>query len=578
MNRKGFLQMGKAFGRLALITVTQLCMMFILFGCAAQTHNAFLSGKGKSMPDRNIFSSLQEGNPKEARELLASALRADPRNGYLHLLNGLSYQLEETSPQTLELAKVGYDAAVKFSPGYFWSHYFAGSIALESRNYPEAAEQFSLAILDDPERPFAFVGLAVSAYYAGDLAVAYAAADRAITLAPRDPLVLRTAAYIAAACGEKQYLNDILRMAKIVPAAADDLETHKMRLTQLLRNAALEEKQAGSEIQQPQEPSVETPLAPVLEDPKQVFVEVTLLLNQDANAVNTGINLLDGLTLQFGLENLTTDQRSKVTTSGVASPTDSFNRVFTTALRVPEITYSLNLFNKKNDYYQVIARPSLVASLGEPSQFFIGRTVTVGVSGVNLGSLVPVDVGTSVQVTPIEIKNDRSKFRVEVTRSFFAQETGGTFSQTLTTFKQTVSGTVEVEFSKTLILSGLYEGVHVGGSSKTPGLGDVPGVDIFFNARTQTERRDAALVLVTPRLPGFIGTDSRLFRDGSLLKLLSLWNDVIDPASSMDAIVGKLGGKLKTYFKAKAGDLRLPSVANSETIRLVVNETMAQMQ
>jgi type II secretory pathway component GspD/PulD (secretin) len=48
---------------------------------------------------------------------------------------------------------------------------------------------------------------------------------------------------------------------------------------------------------------------------------------------------------------------------------------------------------------------------------------------------------------------------------------------------------------KTLILSGLYEGVDLGGCSKTPGVGDVPGVDTLFNARHRQERRDVALVL-----------------------------------------------------------------------------------
>jgi len=300
------------------------------------------------------------------------------------------------------------------------------------------------------------------------------------------------------------------------------------------------------------------------------MVEVTLLLSQDSTARRVGINLLDGLATQFNLDYLT----EKKVLSGVA---DTLSRTLTTALRVPQITYSLNLFNTKEDFYEVIARPSLVASLGQQTEFFIGRTVTIGVSGINLGSLQPVDVGTSVKIMPMEITRERAKFRVDTIRSFLVENTAGTFSQSLTTFKQTVGGTVEVEFGKTLILSGLYEAVNVGGSSKVPGLGDIPVMNILFNHRNRTERRDAALVLVTPRLPGMVETSVREFRSDTLNRLLSLWKDLVDPTSNIDAIIDKLGGKVSKYFQPQAGDLRLPYASDSDTVRLVIKETMGRL-
>ena len=250
-------------------------------------------------------------------------------------------------------------------------------------------------------------------------------------------------------------------------------------------------------------------------------------------------------------------------------------------MNIPQITYSLNLFNTRDDFYRVISRPSLVASLGQQSEFFIGRQLTVGVSGINLGTLIPIDVGTSVKVLLIEITPTYAKFKVDVLRSFFAQESGNsTFQQSLTTFKQVLGATAEVEFGKTLILSGLYEGVEVGASSKTPGLGDIPGVDTFFNQRINTERRDVALVLVTPRLPGSIETDTREFRGETLNRLLSLWKDLIDPTANMDAIIGTIEKRYgaSKLFPVKTGDLRLPSVSDPDTVRSIIKETMAQLQ
>src|SRR5204863_7640601 len=134
----------------------------------------------------------------------------------------------------------------------------------------------------------------------------------------------------------------------------------------------------------------------------------------------------------------------------------AFTRVFTSALRVPEITYSLNLFNTKDDFYRVITRPSLVATLKETSEFFIGKTVSVAVSGINLGSLQLIDLGTFVRVTPAAISPTQAKFKIEVIRSFPIETAAGTFQQSLTAFKQVVTATAEVDFGKTLILSGLY--------------------------------------------------------------------------------------------------------------------------
>lgn len=299
------------------------------------------------------------------------------------------------------------------------------------------------------------------------------------------------------------------------------------------------------------------------------MVEVTLLLSQDTSTHITGINLLDGLTLQFGLLRQTEDRAD-------SSLGDSVTRIFTTALQIPQITYSLNFFNTTDDFYDVIARPSLVASLGEQSEFFIGRTLTVGVSGINLGTLLPIDVGTTVKVTPTEISHERTKFRIEATRSFFDPQSAGTFSESVTTFKQTVGSSVEVNFGETLILSGLYETVNIGGSSRVPILGEIPGLDVLFDARARTRRWDTALVLVTPRLPGAIETGSREFRSETLTRLLALWQDLIEPVSNMDAVINKFGSKM-TYFRPQASDLKLSPAPDTKTVKLAVDETVARL-
>jgi len=534
----------------------------ILAGCSTAPQRGEPWVAPDALASQRILRDLAGGRAVQAQTSLAERLRAQPQNGYLHLLNGLAYDLGGDTPQQHDLAAVGYDAAVRFAPGYYWAHYFAGLSNLRRGEYTNAAEQFTAAIESDPQNPAAFVGLAAAAYYGGDLEVAVRAGEHALALSPDDPLVMRTAAFLAAARGDAPALQALRARAAQTPVTAREFHAQQPRLEQLLRTAAVEAQLT------PTPPAAAIPADPSV--PGQVMVEVTLLLSQNGTTRNTGINLLDGLSLQFSGQRLAV--RQSATTQ--SQPTTQLS--LTTTLSVPQVTYSLNLFNTRDDYYEVIARPSLVASVGQPSEFFVGRNVTVGVSGINLGSLQPIDIGTAVKITPESITNEKAKFRIETTRSFVEQETNGSFQQSLTTFKQSVGATIEVEFGKTMILSSLYEGVNVGSGSKTPGLGDVPLVNSLFRSRTATERRDAALILVTPRIPGKIDTDTRVFRPETLQRLLDLWNKFIEPVGSIDNSARILGSKSK-YFHPQAGDLRLPDPRDPKLLARVVEDTMARL-
>jgi Tfp pilus assembly protein PilF len=549
----------------ALPRASTLAVAVTLAACAAQPPRSqdpsvvsLATGSGL----QRAAVALRAGNTMAARTALAAELRADPRNGYLHLLNGLSYVFDAASPQSLDLAGVGFDAAVRLAPGFYWAHYHAGALALQRQQYDVAAEQFAQAILSDPDQPRAFLGLAVAAYSAGDLPVAVRAANRALALASTDPLVLRTAAFVAAGAGDRGALDDVIGRARLVPAAWKEIDAQQGRLAQLVRVATLGQEQASSAGEA-------TPVTH--QDLTQIMVEVTLLVSQNSRTKRTGINLLDGLNLQFS------GQESYVRNDSSPGGSASAQLMTTYALSVPQITYSLNLFNTKDDFYDVLVRPSLVASIGETSEFFIGRTVTIGVSGVNMGSLQPVDAGTSVRVTPMEITPQKAKFRVEAVRSFFGQEQGGTFEQSLTTFKQSVSATVDVEFGKTLILSGLYEAVNMGGSSKTPGLGDVPGVNLAFNSRNIMVHQDAALVLVTPRIPGTIDTGTREFGGETLRHVLDLWTTFVLPTGGLDATITTIQAK-KKYFRPLVGDVRLTSPRDPQLLAATIADTTARLR
>src|SRR5580765_2021072 len=131
-----------------------LALIVLWTGCAIpKRETPPVPSAAPTQAAEEVRTALLGHRPAVAREALAPALRTQPQDGYLHLLNGLSYQLEGHSVQSIQLAKVGYAAAVRFAPCHYWSHYFAGAAALEIKEYVEAAEEFSKAILADPQRP-----------------------------------------------------------------------------------------------------------------------------------------------------------------------------------------------------------------------------------------------------------------------------------------------------------------------------------------------------------------------------------------------------------------------------------------
>ncbi len=353
----------------------------------------------------------------------------------------------------------------------------------------------------------------------GDAGLAALAADRAVAIAPDDAASLRLAAFTAAAIGERDKtlaMLDLLDRAAPAEAARD-----RTRALQLLETNALDASPPGGE----------TGGAGIAASPDQISIDVAIILAQNTHRERTGLNLFDGLGLQYGFNRQGT---RTITRDNAGSNGNSYQRVLTASITIPQLNYNLNLFNRGGQYYSVVARPQLTAYRGEESEFFVGRSVRVAVGGVNLGSLEQIDIGIEMKVTPVEITADGTRIRIETGRSFVTADPAGSFSEALTLFRQKVVATAEIRFGETLLLSGLTETVDDKTFSKTPVLGDVPLVGNLFNERNLTQRRDSVLVLVTPQRP--IALPGRAWaRSDQIEKLAALWTDVVDPMSNAEA-------------------------------------------
>ena len=139
-----------------------------------------------------------------ANENFQRALKFEPRNASLHVLNAFSHQLrgEAGDPEQYKLAEVGYRLAARMDPGNSRVSYFMGILQFRQQKYRFAQEFFANAILLEPDRTEYLIGLAASSYYLGELDRAYANVQRALSLEPNSSAALHTGGIIYAAMGD----------------------------------------------------------------------------------------------------------------------------------------------------------------------------------------------------------------------------------------------------------------------------------------------------------------------------------------------------------------------------------------
>lgn len=511
---------------------------------------------------RKGYAAARAGHWDKAQAAFSAAVRQDLRNPRLHFLNGVAYEhlARNGSRDDLELARVGYENAARFGAAQFWPHLYLGFLELEMRDFAHAQASFAEAARERPDRWEAFYGLGVASYYAGDVLTARLAAERCQERAPTNAAALRLVAFAKAAAGD----SDAELTLQPLSRTDRDKGFVVRRVREVLRDTRLAQAAPNAQDQPQQNPGSAAASGP----DSQILVDVTIILSSLIDTRASGINLFDGLQFQFGGSNVFSSSRSTGSES-------SSNRSITRTISVPQLSYSLNLFNNSGQQYQVIARPSLTAFMGRESEFFAGRTINVKVSGVNLGTLQPIDVGVGLKVTPEVVEGDKVTFHVSASRSFLSKEQVGTFEESLTTFKQLVSATAQVQFGQTLLLSALSESVRDANFSKTPGLGDIPGPSLFFRQSVDMRRQESLIILLTPLHPTSIPTSAEL-RPAAVEALLDAWKNVVEPRSSVERILRNID-RQHFFRNTEAGDLRWSPVMSAELLDEALRENVEML-
>jgi Flp pilus assembly protein TadD len=505
------------------------------------------------------IKALDAKDYKKASDLFNMAVKTDMSNSYLHFLNGVAYQMRGLSGESslFPLAEQGFEMATQFDASNWLARYYSGLLAMQQRDFAKAKVRLADAVLYAGNEPELLYDLAVAAYYDRDPKVAAAALEGLRTLMetrPEDATVLRASAIVAASLNNKVEAENYLTRLRKAAIGAEDVKQVEMRVDSWLHSyqrAGMIKTQTRSGFPFGSGSSA-TPagsafpgttgntgfpgaavnpyggaLQPGVQgmpgmqgvagmaggtgfvEKQMAVVDVSIISTEEDNTQAMGVNLLDGLKIQFGnpltqTPAFASSGTSSTTTDNVnaANSTGTNSSVITRLIQVPALTYSLNIANANAKRNEVLARPTLVALGNLPSNFFSGQDIVGAAVSGGQGSSVQIqkEVGVKLSVTPEFLPDNLIKLNVIAERTFLAiPSTSVKFDFRLDTNKTMVNANVVMKFGETLILSGLSERDQTKDRDGVPVLQDVPIVQYLFSRNVTRDYYKSVLILLTPR-------------------------------------------------------------------------------
>lgn len=493
----------------------------------------------------------------KAQMAVNEALQLDPRNAHLHFLNGFVYHLQARQGDTQkgEMALEGYQQALRIDPSNWIAQEFMGLAHMDMKQFDRAKEAFSEVLLLTPESSVSVYGLMVASYLTGDAKTACAMADqfRKYTAEPPRGFV-RSSIAVYASCGsfaqadgmrsalaqmkdsgpEVQRVDSRLAQWKSFydkhgaanpvaiktsmgppPASKRPVELAQAFTTPEIYNRPVVRPTLSVPEPEPQQdappavaPAASAPASGPASGPQMLLVDVVLLSTQELISTSKGVNLLNALTLQLGsvAGNLAAYSRV-ISSSAMGSATPAVSTAITRAVTIPALSYSLNIANANNSINEVLARPTLAAIEGMPSEFFSGTNLSAGVVSTSQQggtTIVPLDkrFGIKLAVTPNFLPQGRIQLKVEAQRTALnASSDNPRVAYQIEIGETTANANVVMNMGETLVLSGLSEKSSSSTRDGVPGLQDVPGVQYLFSHKNTNDLQRSVLILVTPRAP-----------------------------------------------------------------------------
>ena len=494
---------------------------------------------------------LEENDLEQASLSFNSALKLNINNSYLQFLNGYAYHLIalESDTTKFKLAEEGYKLAVKFDETNWMARYHLGLLFLDQKQFNNAKVAFADALLYEDNNPNLLQSFIFASYFTKDPVSAVGAANRLCEIEKNSKRCLQNQIMLNATLNDfkktklyfgvykKKFNDNTSYLQKRVKSwnkfyqdynffrdyskdasikliqenseyLENEQETANEEEVEVTTYEEEEEETTNEEEQTKNNSDVNT-------DIRKMLITDVVIINSIENAsTSSGVNLLNGLTLQFGntTNNLDAYFSGNINQSfqdndadGFLDPSGSQDR-FVQALTIPAITYSLNIANANTTRNEILARPSLVAYEGQESEFFSGKKIQAGAVGSGEDSDITIedDIGITLKITPQVVTDDIVKLDVEAERTFLVTPSSSvTFTYQINRSKTFVKSTVTMRRGDTLILSGLSEKETENVRDGVPLLQDIPLVQYFFSKKSTKDINKSVLILITPRSPEY---------------------------------------------------------------------------
>ncbi len=492
---------------------------------ALAASSALAAEAGSAMSASAAARASAYWRQESASALVNRALQSDPRNPRLNYLNGLIYDAKSTPAAGRELARVGYEVALRNDPTFWPAAYQLGLLAMDNRDALLAERWLLTAAAYAPREAIVAYALARAAYCAGDYGTAAAALERALAISPPDSRdSYLTASLVKAATGDGAGASAWLSRYRGV---ADEVRYDEARdrtqelLTRVMYQAA--PAPLGSVPVASAAPTAVSPAPPKLLDLAQnrtAVIDVIFLRRDMRSSTGQGLNVLDLLNLNFAasLVNSATDKVRDRSTDTVTSNTGTNSR--SVNIDVPAVTYSLNIANASGGLSTIEGHPSLLVYDGQSSSLFSGQTITYGVSGNLGGATFTKDIGLLLTVKPQFRDGGPVNLAVTATMETLFSGALSSFDEEIATQKDNTSVVADLNFNQAMLVSGgsLYKKSY--GNSQVPGLGSIPGVNMAFRRRATTEQRTDLYVLMALRKADDDGSEVRTELRRQIDKLL----------------------------------------------------------
>ena len=484
------------------IALISLVFAVMLSGCSGNRTNytaLFAQQYEKKSVIERASAAIMAGKYEAASLELNQNLMANVTDARLHFLNGLAYHLKsfEGNFNNLLLAQHGYRVALRLDPSNALYLRQLARLEEELGNFRESLRYQAEVALLNPSSKFDRKLTARKAYLSGLFKQSLGLYEAIITETPDDYDARQGAALASAALGDPERAGVHLQALSKARSPIENLAAVKNRVDAWTnyRKFGKAVLQRASSAQTPPEQSKEA------KNEKTIVFDIMFIELSRMVSTRQGINLFEGLALTLGQDTTGTSGLSRIAEQ--VDTRGTLTETITTAIHVPAITYSLNIFNASESRAEIVSNPSLVATVGKESVLFSGLKILAAHSSSDNSNTIQFedDVGLTLTLTPEILDNGQIALAMTVEQSTLtAPNTSlSTFSLRIDVAKTNASINANIGFDQTLVIGGLNQRIERRKSSGVPVLGDVPVAENVFSSSTKQKLDHSVLILVTPR-------------------------------------------------------------------------------